>query len=138
MVRPSHRTEMTYLGHHPARIIDVTPTLSTHYVDIVEVGCSSHPSSIPCRVGPIRKDGHLVLHLVRGVSTSRRGPFLLASITVLVSMHGMIASMSNLKTVQQVAEMLSLTDGRIRQICRAHNIGMRIGHNRLLTPSDIR
>jgi hypothetical protein len=50
----------------------------------------------------------------------------------------MIASMTNLKTVQQVAELLELTPGRIRQICLRHDIGTRLGRDRLLTPADVR
>ena len=40
-------------------------------------------------------------------------------------------------SVQQVAEQLGLTDGRIRQICREYEIGVLLGRDRVLTAEDV-
>ena len=40
-------------------------------------------------------------------------------------------------SVQQAAEQLELTDGRVRQICREHEIGVLLGRDRVLTAEDI-
>lgn len=40
-------------------------------------------------------------------------------------------------SVQQVAEQLGLTDGRIRQICREYEIGVLLGRDRVLTVEDV-
>ena len=45
---------------------------------------------------------------------------------------------TNLKTVAEVADMLGLTHGRVRQICRKYELGRILGHDRLLAPADIR
>lgn len=44
----------------------------------------------------------------------------------------------NLKTVKEVAEELQLTDSRVRQLCREHEIGQIVGRDRLLTAGDVR
>lgn len=40
-------------------------------------------------------------------------------------------------SVQQAASQIGVTDGRIRQICREHEIGVVIGRDRVLTEEDI-
>jgi hypothetical protein len=50
----------------------------------------------------------------------------------------MIMATQQLFSVQQVAEQLGVTDGRIRQICREHEIGVLLGRDRVLTPDDVR
>lgn len=42
-----------------------------------------------------------------------------------------------LYNAKEAAEVLSLTDGRIRQICRWNNIGTKIGRDWLLTAKDL-
>lgn len=44
----------------------------------------------------------------------------------------------NLYTVADVAEQLGLTPGRIRQICREHNIGQVLGGARLMDEDDVK
>lgn len=45
---------------------------------------------------------------------------------------------TQLKTVKDAAEIVGLTEARIRQICQAHEIGTKIGRDRLLTAADVR
>ena len=47
-------------------------------------------------------------------------------------------TITNVWTVAEVARELELTTGRIRQICREHNIGEVKGRDRLLSESDMR
>lgn len=44
----------------------------------------------------------------------------------------------NLYTVADVADQLGLTPGRIRQICREHNIGQVFGRDRLMDENDVK
>ena len=49
----------------------------------------------------------------------------------------MIMATQQLFSVQQAASQIGVTDGRIRQICREHEIGVVIGRDRVLTEEDI-
>lgn len=49
----------------------------------------------------------------------------------------MIMATQQLFSVQQAAVKLGLTDSRIRQICREHEIGVLLGRDRVLTEDDI-
>lgn len=40
-------------------------------------------------------------------------------------------------SVQQAARKLGVTDSRVRQICREHEIGVLLGRDRVLTNEDI-
>lgn len=42
-----------------------------------------------------------------------------------------------LYTSRQVAKMLSLTAGRIRQICRWNRVGTKVGRDWMLTEKDV-
>lgn len=46
--------------------------------------------------------------------------------------------LKNVYTVSDVAEMLGLTTGRIRQICREFNIGQLVGRDRLMDENDVK
>lgn len=45
---------------------------------------------------------------------------------------------TKLYTTSQAAELLGLTDGRIRQICRGNGIGTKQGRDWFLTSKELR
>jgi phage antirepressor YoqD-like protein len=49
----------------------------------------------------------------------------------------MIMATQQLFSVQQAARKLGVTDSRVRQICREHEIGVLLGRDRVLTNEDI-
>lgn len=49
----------------------------------------------------------------------------------------MIMATQQLFSVQQAARKLGVTDSRVRQICREHEIGVLLGRDRVLTKEDI-
>jgi hypothetical protein len=48
-----------------------------------------------------------------------------------------VALLDKLFTVKEVAELLFLTDSRVRQICRSLDLGTVAGHARFLSASEI-
>jgi hypothetical protein len=50
----------------------------------------------------------------------------------------MIMLNEKLYNCKEAAEILSLTDGRIRQICRWNSIGQKIGRDWLLNAEDLK
>jgi hypothetical protein len=49
----------------------------------------------------------------------------------------MVMLKEKLYNCKEAAEILGLTDGRIRQICRWNSIGSKIGRDWLLTEKDL-
>lgn len=63
----------------------------------------------------------------------------LDSITVCGIIARMIAMTNTpFKTTQEVAEILGVTDSRIRQLCREYELGQIVGGTRVLYKSDIK
>lgn len=50
----------------------------------------------------------------------------------------MIILKEKIHTVTEVAKLLGITTGRVRQICREKEIGQIIGKTRILTDKDIK
>jgi hypothetical protein len=50
----------------------------------------------------------------------------------------MIMATQQLFSVHQAAAKIGVTDSRVRQICREHEIGVLLGRDRVLTADDIR
>lgn len=48
-----------------------------------------------------------------------------------------MALLDKLFTVKEAAELLFLTDSRVRQICLAANLGTKAGRDRFLSAADI-
>lgn len=49
-----------------------------------------------------------------------------------------MAPPKDLMSTEEAAEQLGLSDASVRRLCLEHNIGRKVGRNRVLTPPDVR
>lgn len=63
-------------------------------------------------------------------------PLLLALYAVAFD-EGRREGISSLISPKQAAEMLGVSEGRLRQLARRQNVGIRLARDRIFTPADI-